>query len=199
MSIQDIMKLKTSKNEEMRAALLLAVHCAPILKGSKVANIVTVTVREFCWMKRLLEKTEIQYRFLKTKDEKGILYLYREKELLNYLDSQEIQTFLRMYRYEKDNVSDMLDRLSERVSLYNNGEIAFPHEIGVFLEYPLHDVKGFLANNGRNFAYSGYWKVYQDVPGAIQKFRRYDRERDYAIHEVMSGMSIHDIVANARL
>ena len=46
MPIQEIMKLRTSQDEEVRIALLLAIHCAPILSGSKAANIMTVTVHE---------------------------------------------------------------------------------------------------------------------------------------------------------
>lgn len=36
----------------------------------------------------------------------------------------------------------------------------FPHEIGVFLGYPLDDVKGFILNKGRGCKCCGLWKVY---------------------------------------
>ena len=39
----------------------------------------------------------------------------------------------------------------------------FPHEIGLFLGYPLEDVKGFIINAGKNSKSTGYWKVYGDV------------------------------------
>ena len=94
MPIQEIMKLRTSQDEEVRMALLLAIHCAPILSGSKAANIMTVTVHEFDRIGYLLQDTGIRYRFLKTKGDKGILYLYREKRLRQYLEQEEIQEFL---------------------------------------------------------------------------------------------------------
>lgn len=54
-----------------------------------------------------------------------------------------------------------------------NCEMKFPHEIGVFLGYPLQDVKGFIENNGRNSKYTGLWKVYGDKAASIRMFEKY--------------------------
>ena len=193
MPIQEIMKLRTSQDEEAKMALLLAIHCAPILSGSKAANIMTVTVHEFDRIGYLLEGTGIRYRFLKTKGDKGILYLYREKRLRQYLEQEEIQEFLSEYGYDEVNIAKMLNLLSKRIRMYNDQEAVFPHEIGVFLEYPLGDVKGFLANEGKNFMYSGYWKVYQDLQGAVRRFTQYDMERELTIQALMQGKTIREI------
>ena len=57
----------------------------------------------------------------------------------------------------------------------------FPHEIGVFLGYPLADVIGFIQNRGKNFTACGYWKVYTDPTAAQAEFARYKKcERIYA-------------------
>lgn len=197
MPIQEIMKLRTSQDEEVRMALLLAIHCAPILSGSKAANIMTVTVHEFDRIGYLLEGTGIRYRFLKTKGDKGILYLYREKRLRQYLEQEEIQGFLSEYGYDEVNIAKMLNLLSKRIRMYNDQDAVFPHEIGVFLEYPLGDVKGFLANEGKNFMYSGYWKVYQDLQGAVRRFTQYDMERELTIQALMQGKTIREIALAA--
>ena len=197
MPIQEIMKLRTSQDEEVRMALLLAIHCAPILSGSKAANIMTVTVHEFDRIGYLLQGTGIRYRFLKTKGDKGILYLYREKRLRQYLEQEEIQKFLSEYGYDQVDIAKMLNLLSKRIQLYNDQEAVFPHEIGVFLEYPLGDVKGFLANEGKNFMYSGYWKVYQDLQGAVRRFIQYDMERELTIQALMQGKTIREIALAA--
>lgn len=193
MPIQEIMKLRTSTDEETKMSLLLAIHCAPILLGIKAANIMTVTGREFFRIGDLLQGTDISYCFLKTKGDKGILYLYREREIMKYLHSEDIQSFLKGYGYETENFAEMLERLSNRIGFYSNGEAAFPHEIGIFLEYPLMDVKGFLENDGENFIYSGYWKVYHDVHNTLRKFREYDLVRELAIQAVASGKKIREI------
>lgn len=197
MPIKEIMKLRTSQDEEAKMALLLAIHCAPILSGSKAANIMTVTVHEFDRIGYLLQGTGIRYRFLKTKGDKGILYLYREKRLRQYLEQEEIQEFLSEYGYDQVDIAKMLNLLSKRIQLYNDREAVFPHEIGVFLEYPLGDVKGFLANEGKNFMYSGYWKVYQDLQGAVRRFIQYDMERELTIQALMQGKTIREIALAA--
>ena len=194
MPIQEIMKLKTIEDEKIKMALLLAMHCAPIMKGIKAANIITVDKREFSQIGHWLEGTSISYRFLKTRGEKAVLYLYRKEELEQYLFLNEIQLFLKEFGYETTDLETMLNHLSERICLYRDGNAEFPHEIGIFLEYPLMDVKGFLENNGKNFVFSGYWKVYHDVQGAARRFEQYDRERDDAIKEVISGKTIKDII-----
>ena len=197
MPIQEIMKLRTSQDEEVRMALLLAIHCAPILSGSKAANIMTVTVHEFDRIGYLLEGTGIRYRFLKTKGDKGILYLYREKRLRQYLEQEEIQRFLSEYGYDQVDIAKRLNLISKRIQMYNDQDAVFPHEIGVFLEYPLGDVKGFLANEGKNFMYSGYWKVYQDLQGAVRRFTQYDMERELTIQALMQGKTIREIALAA--
>ena len=112
MSICEIIKIRSCDDEETRMELLLAIHCAPILTGSKAANIVTVTLKEFHRIEYLLQGTGISYRFLKTKRDQGILYLYREEQLIRYLRCQEVSSFLREYGYREKNLNSMLYRLS---------------------------------------------------------------------------------------
>ena len=50
-----------------------------------------------------------------------------------------------------------------------------PHEIGVFLGYPLEDVVGFIRNRGRNYTCCGYWKAYGDPEAAQKRFDQYRR------------------------
>ena len=73
--------------------------------------------------------------------------------------------------------STLLNQLADRLCC--EGE--FPHEIGVFLGYPLADVIGFIENRGKNFTACGYWKVYTDPTAAQAEFDRYKKcERIYA-------------------
>ncbi len=193
MSVQEIVEIKNSNDKDANIKLLLAIHCAPILKGSKIANILTVTKKEFKRLGILLEGTGISFCFLKTKGEKAILYLYRKKDLEYYLGKKEVEDFLKKYGYKRGNVIKKLQRLSERICLYNNGETEFPHEIGIFLGYPLIDVIGFIENEGKNFVCSGYWKVYDNVQKTSRLFLRYDREREEVLREIKLGKTIQEI------
>ena len=66
------------------------------------------------------------------------------------------------FGYTEGSAEEMLGRLADRIGMYAGRELVFPHEIGVFLDYPLADVEGFIRNAGRDYLLSGYWKVYHD-------------------------------------
>lgn len=193
MPIQEIMNWKAAGNPVKNTAILLAMHCAPLMKGSRMANIMTVTREEFARIRFLLKNTSISCCFFDGGREKGILYLYREKELSEYLGLGENRSFLRKYGYRGRAVRPMLERLSERIRRYNGKEVEFPHEIGIFLGYPLEDVKGFIENEGKNFVSMGYWKVYHNAQEAEKLFQRYDAEREQAVSEVVQGKTIQEI------
>jgi hypothetical protein len=55
----------------------------------------------------------------------------------------------------------------------------FPHEIGLFLGYPIDDVLGFVKHKGRNYKLCGYWKVYGNVEKAKNNFHCYELCREY--------------------
>ena len=66
----------------------------------------------------------------------------------------------------------------------------FPHEMGLLLGYPVEDVVGFMENNGKNYLYSGYWKVYADVPAKKHIFIRYDEARETLIRLLANDIGI---------
>jgi hypothetical protein len=59
----------------------------------------------------------------------------------------------------------------------------FPHEIGIFLGIPAHDVAGFVVNKGKNYLLNGYWKVYQELDQARRVFGEFNRAK-----QKMSGL-----------
>ena len=234
MSVNEIIDINKNSDEIRRASLIMAIHCAPLIKCIKAANIITVSARELLLIRQMLVGTDISYYTLKliprssTKkgrsDTKHILYLFRKRELLEYLSRDDVMDLLSDYGYESQ-LKDVLDlyfqiltydsqtvdeqlennidltilmykllkRLSDRIMMYCGGNIEFPHEIGAFLEYPVEDVRGFLENNGENFIYSGYWKVYHNASRTIKLFQFYDLVREHALREVMNGKSIKEI------
>lgn len=193
MPIEMIQRISAHGSDEEKMAVQLAFHCAPILKGVKAANILTVSEKCFYRIGVLLQETSISYRFLKTNGHYFILYLYRRERLEAYLASPKIRKFLEEYGYPDGDVSQLLERLSERTRLYRDGKSAFPHEIGLFLEYPVDDVRDFVKNGGGNYLYSGYWKVYHDLHGALKRFASFDEKRELALAELAAGMSIREM------
>lgn len=232
MSVQDILEL--NDNDVKKTSIVMAIHCAPLLMGIKAANIITVTARELMIIRQMLVGTGISYYTLKLiprraskkgrSETKHILYLFRKKELLEYLSREDVKELLSDYGYEsqleavldlyyeikqydesvqhnelENNVDItiaiymLLKELSDRIMMYCGGNIEFPHEIGAFLEYPVEDVRGFLDNNGENFLYSGYWKVYHNVKETKKLFKQYDFVKEFAVREIIGGKSIKEI------
>ena len=153
----------------------LVEQCAPTLAGLKPANLFlyqpsgdreAVYDAAANWTRELapygvtvciLKECRSQPSFL--------IYVYRKAWLGRILSERMTLSFLRMWGYRTSGGCDeLLRQLSERLCL----EQEFPHEIGIFLGYPLFDVVSFIENDGRNYAFCGYWKAYFD-PASAQK------------------------------
>jgi hypothetical protein len=63
----------------------------------------------------------------------------------------------------------------------------FPHEIGLFLGYPVDDVLGFVKYRGRRYKLRGFWKVYGDVEQAKNDFCRYELCREAVRARLQKG------------
>lgn len=193
MPVQEIIKIRASKDVEQNLLLLLAMHCAPLLKRMAVANVLTLSRKQALGIKGLLKNTEIECYILKADCGRVILYLYRKDILQSCLQQEDVRNFLKKYGYPDKEIVDMLKRLSQRIRLYADGQTDFPHEIGAFLGYPLADVESFIENRGKNYVYLGYWKVYHDVEQAVKTFRLFDKERERAVQDVIFGKGIQEI------
>lgn len=81
----------------------------------------------------------------------------------------------------------------------SRGKLEYPHEIGLFLGYPVRDVQDFIKYEGKNYLVCGYWKVYHDVDKALATFDYYQRIRNYAIRGILSGKQLKDIRLSKRM
>lgn len=82
---------------------------------------------------------------MRKKDQKALIYVCRLSELDKTFKNKETIQFLFQYGYENINTNSAIERLKVRC----NASKEFPHEIGVFLGYPLEDVTGFINNTER--------------------------------------------------
>ena len=159
---------------------VLAAQCAPTLAGVKPASLfrwrgkdLAAACRTVAAWGRTVARSGLSVRVLKLcpKDGALLVYVYRERQLAALLADGETQAFLRGAGYRPGGCGDMLTQLSQRLRCAEE----FPHEIGVFLGYPLEDVKGFIRYGGRNFTCCGCWKAYGDPEQAQALFSRYHR------------------------
>lgn len=167
----------------------LAVHSAPTLLGIKCANLISVAMDTgdvYGYRQEFENRSGLQMRVLCRCRERMLLYVYHETLLAMQLNQSEITVFLEQFGYTNHmTVSEMLSHLAGRMQCGD-----FPHEIGVFLGYPLADVKGFIENHGKNCLLCGCWKVYSNPESAKQTFANYDRCREILCDKLQQGCGL---------
>ena len=175
---------------------IFAFHSAPTLLGVKCANLISFDTDENTMSEYLHEfavkmnESGLCAKQLCKCRKRTLVYIYNEKMLDAWLKMTQVGEFLSEYGYTSDMSPDeMLDKLASRM---NCG--SFPHEIGVFLGYPIGDIKGFIRNSGKNCLLCGYWKVYENAEKARQTFEIYDRCRDTLFDRLNHGMNLFQAV-----
>lgn len=172
----------------------IANQCAPVLAGVKPSNMLVLENKHIRDVVRVLEGTGLSWRCLYAGEEKNIWLLYRKEAMEEIVGGKEQMLFLREWGYEEDTLERMLMKFSQRFRQYRKDKnLPFPHEMGVFLGYPMADVKGFIKYEGKNYLYCGYWKVYENVEERKELFRTYEEIRKVFVEEARKGKNLWQI------
>ena len=155
---------------------VLVKNGAPTLAGLKTASLFTCECG--CREELLASVRGLNRRFrnkglrvlpLRFSENKALIYLYRPRMLSEDLTRDSAAELLRQRGYGSAKSEGCLVELIRRL---RSGE-EFPHEIGLFLGYPVEDVRGFIANNACGCKCVGCWKVYGDAESARKRFELY--------------------------
>lgn len=149
-------------------ASFLALEAAEVLEGVKPANLVNLPNRVrpcgrnlyTLWKgegRGLLEESGLAARELVDRGDSLLLLLYSPAAIETLLRGPAAGAVLRRTGY--DSLPDADATLEQLASRFNG---YFPHEIGVFLGYPLKDVAAFMGWVSLPFACQTLWKVYGD-------------------------------------
>ncbi|HTG82619.1 MAG TPA: DUF3793 family protein [Geobacteraceae bacterium] len=161
-------------------ASFLALESAEIIAGIKPGNLVNVTNRlrpcgrtpYLLWHAHgaeLLAETGLEGLVLRDRGDSLLLYLYKPALLQELLLRTPVATILRHCHYpEPADLTATLAQLKERLT-----DATFPHEIGIFLGYPLKDVLAFMGRIRLPFACQGPWKVYGKPEQSLELADRY--------------------------
>lgn len=159
-------------------------QCSPVLAGLKPAGLFRyetsdssdLAKRVRSWNAQLSGKG-LRVEVLKgcVRTHRYLVYVYRESRLRAVLAERSVREFLAQEGYalptSPDDYSTLIRQLSRRLCCAAD----FPHEIGVFLGYPLTDVVGFIQNQGRNFTCCGCWKAYGNPETARRHFAQLNK------------------------
>ncbi len=156
-------------------------HCAPTLAGHKCASLFTWReegevscadcVRE---ADAVLSGKGVRLCVFNGVRADSLVYVYRPAALERRLHNPAVREFLKRQGYEGYTLKEDIEKLSCKVAEGDD----FPHEIGIFLDYPLEDVEGFIENRGQAYCCLGVWKVYSNEQEARRRFQLYRKCRE---------------------
>ena len=118
-------------------------HCAPTLAGLKAGNLFCLDIADgvvLCnilarW-NRVLNPKGVTARVVAERCGRYFIYVYRTSALQELGNSCEVRNFLKGFGYAGFDVESLLNFFKMRMTR----SVCFPHEVGVFLGYPLQDV-----------------------------------------------------------
>ncbi len=191
-------KISRLHRKELLRFLLL--KTAPVRSGVKPGELLRVKNCyesrnsegfRFCLYRRdILEILALDYMELASSDGSTLVLFYHPEVLAQTLARRENAYMLRKWGYPEGNVNDMLRELAER---FRKGGI--PHEIGVFIGYPLKDVAGFIANLPRTPVHRGSWAVFGNAAASVEKMNLYRQVENRAAEMMNRCSDIRDFLA----
>jgi hypothetical protein len=165
-------------------AAFLALESAEVLEGEKPANLINIANRRRpcgrnfyrIWQRHgasLLRQSGLAVRELADRGHSVLLLIYRPQTLSTLLARPNVAGFLRKAGYaQPEDIQPALRELQSRLPA-----AGFPHEIGVFLGYPLKDVAGFMGWAPLPFTCQGPWKIYGDPAGSLDLAEAFRQSR----------------------
>lgn len=157
---------------------LIVRQCSPTLAGLKTGNMFSA---EFTSRAEIIDRIRglnrrlapyglcmLPLRFM---EKRVLVYMYSPKRLSADLELPQVQELLRGFGYDLSSAGGCIARLRRRM---DEGE-SFPHEVGLFLGYPVEDVRGFIENGARGCKCIGCWKVYGDMNAAKMRFESFEK------------------------
>ena len=170
-------------------------HCAPTLAGIKCGSMFMMrsakdeVLGDVRRLNRETSRLGVIALVLKAGDDGVLVYVYRPGMLSEVLSDRRVRSFLERFGYRGGSAPSLIRTLSERF-----GRERMPHEVGIFLGYPLEDVVGFIEKGGRGCSRSGCWKCYSDPVKAECTFRRCRECTCKCIEMYNSGVTL-DVMA----
>ena len=175
-------------------------YCSPTLASLKAASLFRLSYScqeelDTCIASHgaHLAQKGVSITILRQSAQSALIYVYREKTLLEDLQKPGVSRFLQKLGYDASCAQGAVARLRRRLALSED----FPHEIGLFLGYPLWDVCGFIHYKGKNCKCCGHWKVYYRKEDAEKMFRRFNQCRHVYQRLWESGKSVLQLTVSA--
>ena len=167
--------------------------CSPTLASLKTASLINCYFinekqleKDMAELNLLLNGKGIKIQTLRKSKKSVLIYVYRIDMLAEDLMKPGVKEVLTYYGYDSTEPEKAIEKLKMRLSETTE----FPHEIGLFLGYPVGDVVGFIKNKGKNFKCCGCWKVYCDQCEAERRFELFNKCTRIYMEQWKAGKSV---------
>lgn len=133
----------------------------------------------------------LDYIELKVEERSSLVLFYNPPTLNATLKKRSNRLWLAGLGYPVDGtMHDMLSELCHRA-----GGNALPHEVGVFIGYPLKDVAGFMRRLPSTPIHHGAWRVYGGTRESLERMRLYASAEDEARAALQSASGVEDFIS----
>lgn len=169
-------------------------NAAPTLCAIKIASLFSINKTEIqnyqaCikYFNQYLHNFRLHMMILKNTGDRFLIYVYRYDQLHELLQRNQVKDVLHSLGYPLETVPQTLGILKRKINSHQ-----FPHEIGLFLGYPLDDVIHFMKRE--EAIYIGYWKVYGHLRNALKTFNKYDCAKTYLKYKLSQECELVDVL-----
>ena len=161
--------------------LQIAFQCAPLITGLKESNLLNIKKQDYQRMKDIFKESELTIYPLGIHAGKITVFLYHRERLEKFFSGESVLALLHEIGYIDTDLKQVLPVFRTHYQQYLKEKKVFPHEMGLLLGYPIEDVRGFIEHNGCGCLYSGYWKVYRNVPLKKKMFEDFEKAKESVI------------------
>lgn len=171
--------------------IALGTHCGITFAGIKAASLFSLKKScGYCLQRyeEYFDRRGFAFLVLRSDGERSLIYVYNRRQLWDILSDCGNRSFLQEEGYFYSSSEEALEILKSKMK----GD-SFPHEIGIFLGYPLDDVLGFIAHPNEGVMLMGCWKVYTDVEKKKRLFEVYDKCTRKIRERLLGGATLENI------
>ena len=190
-------------DERHRKELLgfLLVKTAAVRQGIKPAELLRVRhcyegvnaegLRVCLYRSDIYDILRLNYIELKVEEESSLVLFYNPAVLDATLAEKRNRRWLARLGYPENGTTD--DLLAELRIRWARKDI--PHEVGVFIGYPLKDVAGFMRRIPVTPVHNGAWRVYGGARESLERMRLYASAEDEARTALQSASGVEDFIS----
>lgn len=148
-------------------------------------------LRVCLYRRDIYETLGLDYVELKVEAGGSLVLFYNPPVLAATLAEPRNRRWLERLGYpENGTTGQMLDELCRRAQ-----ETPVPHEVGIFIGYPLKDVAGFMRRLPSTPLHGGAWRIYGDVGESLARMKIYRDAEAFASAALESARGIADFFA----